>query len=321
MMAPSNSSSLRNVQDIKQFSDVMLICEGEIFNAHKATICLVSPVMAAALTGNFNEAKINQIVVSFDLPSVKRLIDFMYTGDYDLSTYTASDILSAGHMVEQASSTEEAGKEIGNLTSNQCEKLLLTVSLVLLLENLTISNGDESDTTRPNTIHDQLTSHARMNAIADYYAIPALATLSTANFRRVLEDEWSAKDFCGFLRGSKGMMGDAQFKKMLGAMTMRHLEEVAENHLLDDEDVVRELSPYLLPELYCLLKSTKELLEDSTKRAKGLEDNQAQCVSLLSRWSSCRHCPAKFHCFLEKEYQIPSSGLLLRCSKCRTRHQ
>ncbi|KAI0861605.1 hypothetical protein F4860DRAFT_513755 [Xylaria cubensis] len=236
-MAEGNSLSLSSVHTIKQFSDLTLICSDESFKTHKAYLCRHSPVIAAALTGEFIEAKTNEMVISFDLPTVKRLIDFMYMGDYDLSTYTASDILSSGCIAEQGVTTDGIGKEIasGNADSGADD-----------VDSEGVDSGEvASEDSHP--IREQLIQHGLMNSIADYYAIPALGALAIEKTTRILADNWSGTDFCAFVRESTGSTGDARFHKMLSDIVMDHLSEVLEDRLLDNTDVAQELSPHLLP--------------------------------------------------------------------------
>ncbi|GAW23126.1 hypothetical protein ANO14919_126760 [Xylariales sp. No.14919] len=301
-MAERKSSSLNQVRIIKRFSDLTLNCGGESFKAHKATVCLHSPVMAAALTGQFIEAQTNRIDIGFDLPSVKRLIDFMYTGDYQLSSYTASDVLSTSYAAEQDSATEELGRE------------------VVMVDNGSDSAVNTSDYERTSSVCEQLISHSRVNAVADYYDIPALETLSIEKARRILKSNWSAHDFCAFLRQSSGSTGDGEFFRMLATIAMEHLEEISENHLLDDTNAVRDLSPYMVSICCSMLLEVRRLLETTTQKAVESSTGLAECESLLSKWSSCRNpeCSAEFNCRFETK---GSPAYFLRCSKCRYRHE
>ncbi|KAI0419719.1 hypothetical protein F5X98DRAFT_57905 [Xylaria grammica] len=304
-MAERESSSLSQVRNIKRFSDLTLSCGDESFKAHRATVCLHSPVMAAALTGQFIEAQTNKIDISFDLPSVKRLIDFMYTGDYQLSSYTASDVLSTSYAAEQDSTTEELGRE------------------VVLVDNGSDSAVNTFDYERTGSVCEQLISHSRVNVVADYYGIPALETLSIEKTRRILKSNWSAHDFCDFLRQSSGSTGDGEFLRMLATIAMEHLEEISKNHVLDDTDVIRDISPYMLSECCSRLLETRRLLEITTQKAVESSTGLAECESLLSKWSSCRNqnCSAEFNCHFETKGSSYSPAYFLRCSKCRCRHE
>ncbi|KAI1357603.1 hypothetical protein F5Y08DRAFT_147537 [Xylaria arbuscula] len=229
-MTGRDFSSLGNVEIVKVFSDLTLICGEESFKSNKATVCLHSPVLAAAVTGESKEAKANEIAIPFDLPSVKRMIDFMYMGDYNLTSYTASEVLSDS---QHASTVGEA--------SNDTVKADVT------------TGANHGDSQHPTTLLEILNSHVRVNAVAHYYGIPVLGALSANKARNVLQSQrrpWPAKIFCDFLRNSTGSTGDAQFHEMLAAITMEHIQDVVDDLFLDDIDVLRELGPYLVPKLF-----------------------------------------------------------------------
>ncbi|KAF2963825.1 hypothetical protein GQX73_g9732 [Xylaria multiplex] len=218
-MAASDSPTLRNLQNITRFSDLTLDCGDGSFKVHIATVCLHSPVMTTALTSKSIEAHTKKIKIPFDLPSVKRLIDFMYTGDYNLSYYTASVILSTAHVVDQISTMGGSGKKV-----------------VPIARAANTPNYD-----RPTFIYEKLICHGRVNAIADYYDIPALRALSTERTRGILESEWHDKHFCHFLRNFSGSTGDSKFHQMLGTIAMEHVDDILEDRLLEDTRVLREI--------------------------------------------------------------------------------
>ncbi|KAI1364773.1 hypothetical protein F5Y08DRAFT_306061 [Xylaria arbuscula] len=313
-MAEDNSLSLSSVHTIKQFSDLTLICGDESFKAHKAYLCRHSPVIAAALTGEFIEAKTNEMVISFDLPTVKRFIDFIYMGDYDLSTYTASDILSSGCIAEPGAATDGVGKEIV-LASGAADSTVDDVD----------SEGVDSGDAAPEDSHpirDQLLQHGLMNSIADYYAIPKLGALAIKKTTRFLTDNWSGRDFCDFVRGFTGSTGDARFY-MLSDIVMDHLSEILEYRLLDNTDIVQELSPHLLVKCCTSLADSLKLLDITSDKATTASNDVDHCRSLLSNWRLCRNsnCDGRFDGFIDVGSTLPGHQYILRCIKCRCRHE
>jgi len=69
-----------------KFSDLVLVCEGEEIRVHKVVVCTLSPVLERATTNaDFFDDQVNKIEVSnFDLATVKRMVEFMYTGRYSI---------------------------------------------------------------------------------------------------------------------------------------------------------------------------------------------------------------------------------------------
>ncbi|KAI0185171.1 hypothetical protein EV127DRAFT_515518 [Xylaria flabelliformis] len=305
-MAEGNSWSLSSVHTIKQFSDLTLICGDESFKTHKACLCRHSPVIAAALTGESIEAKTYKMVISFDLPTVKRIIDFMYMGDYDLSTYTASDILSSDCIAEQGVTTDGVGKEIasGNADSGADD-----------VDSKGVDSGEViSEDSHP--IRKQLIQHGLMNSIADYYAIPALGALAIEKTTRILTDNWSGTDFCDFVRESIGSIRDARFHKMLSDIVMDHLSDVLKDCLLDNIDVAQVLSPHLLVRCCTSLADSRKLLDSTSAKAITASGRLAHCRSLLERRQYCKmtNCDGQFDVFIDHEY-IPC------CRKCLYRQE
>ncbi|EED11743.1 conserved hypothetical protein [Talaromyces stipitatus ATCC 10500] len=68
---------LTRIRELREFSDLTIVCEGVKYEVHKAIICSQSPVLHAACTGGFqaNESS----------PIVDRFVQFLYTGDYTIS--------------------------------------------------------------------------------------------------------------------------------------------------------------------------------------------------------------------------------------------
>ncbi|KAH8159992.1 hypothetical protein CIB48_g8245 [Xylaria polymorpha] len=71
-----------------EYSDFTLVCEGQKFPIHKSIVCPQSSVIAAALKSEFQEAKTNTIEVNFESEVLKSMLDYMYTGHYDIKEPT-----------------------------------------------------------------------------------------------------------------------------------------------------------------------------------------------------------------------------------------
>ncbi|EPE29940.1 POZ [Glarea lozoyensis ATCC 20868] len=62
---------LAKLYETRKYSDFILVCHGKEIPVHKSVVCTRSPVMAAACDGGF------------DLKTVERMIEFMYTDNYE----------------------------------------------------------------------------------------------------------------------------------------------------------------------------------------------------------------------------------------------
>ncbi|RCI10017.1 hypothetical protein L249_8698 [Ophiocordyceps polyrhachis-furcata BCC 54312] len=89
-MATANSNSalsaLADLMKSEAFSDLTFTCNEHRFKVHKCVVYGQSPVIKAALSHDFEEGRTNVIPMdAFDPDTVRRLVQFFYTGDYRLT--------------------------------------------------------------------------------------------------------------------------------------------------------------------------------------------------------------------------------------------
>ncbi|KAL6880829.1 BTB/POZ protein [Trichoderma novae-zelandiae] len=81
---PTAGVDFRHLLRSGQFSDLTVVCRGTEFKLHKVIACLQSPVFLAAVNSDFQEGRTGVIKIDqFDAETVRRLVEFLYTGDYD----------------------------------------------------------------------------------------------------------------------------------------------------------------------------------------------------------------------------------------------
>ncbi|EQL02082.1 speckle-type POZ protein-like protein [Ophiocordyceps sinensis CO18] len=79
-----STRALANMMLSGEFSDLKFVSQGHEIKVHKAVVCGQSPVIKAAVQGEFEESRTNTInMEKFNLETVKQLVKFLYTGDYD----------------------------------------------------------------------------------------------------------------------------------------------------------------------------------------------------------------------------------------------
>lgn len=84
-----------------KYTDLTLVCDGQEFKVHRAIVCPQSTVMAAAVDGPFivgtslpqRQSNVNRWqesqtgiikIQDFDAETVRRMVDFLYVGDYEI---------------------------------------------------------------------------------------------------------------------------------------------------------------------------------------------------------------------------------------------
>ncbi|KAI0105543.1 hypothetical protein GGR51DRAFT_571839 [Nemania sp. FL0031] len=314
------SSSLEaTLLPIRDYSDLTLECDGREFKVHRAYICAQSPVMAAALKGNFMEAKTGMLHMSFDVPSVWRFIEFIYTGDYQVFLNPAVNLLWSDALDKTC--TAERTVKFPNEESVDAARPDPGVGALGLAKGIT----------------DRLSCHGRMNCIADYYDVPTLAAISCSKTEKLLATEWDAESFCHLVQQSLGSTSDKKFLQILGAAAADHIDELNKREIFEEGGLAEGLTPYVLPEILSKFKAAEARAaqlasslssaeasaeRESQESARSLQ-NVEQCVGLLREHDSCRNarCEVQFNCYFDYKGPSHNPTYILRCGRCRARHE
>ncbi|KAI0413138.1 hypothetical protein F5X98DRAFT_391165 [Xylaria grammica] len=237
-MADPTSRLRTQLLNIKDYSDFTLECDGRKFRVHKAVFCGQSPVMAAALKGDFMEAKTGVLSVSFDIESVRRLIEYMYTGDYQMRPDSALEIISSG-VSDGALPIKRPSEAVGTAAEPD--------------PGVGVPKPSEAGTS------DRLICHGRMNSIADYYDVPALAALSCTKAKEILRREWSTEPFYQLARLSLASTSDKNFLRMLGEEAMGHIDGI-DTKIFDEGGLAEGIAGYALPKCILMLEASRKEL-------------------------------------------------------------
>ncbi|KAL8367056.1 hypothetical protein RB599_010967 [Gaeumannomyces hyphopodioides] len=144
-------SSLRPVRDSGKYSDLVVTCKSQTFNAHRVVLCSQSEFFDKACGGPFIEASSGKIDLPDDDPAlVQKLMDFFYTGDYTQTT-KASDGCESKPTSRSPTVAHAAGGQKGAEVSDDTCSILF----------------DE----------------AKVYIMADKFIIPALKDISLERFR------------------------------------------------------------------------------------------------------------------------------------------
>ncbi|KAH7189658.1 uncharacterized protein B0J16DRAFT_397624 [Fusarium flagelliforme] len=303
-----------------QFSDFTMICEGQEFRLHQAVVCPQSRVLNAALCGGFEEATTKVITVKdFDIATVKRLVSFFYTGDYDeqLPTESAHDedtVVTDADADADADNDNEGNESDDQIDSANFHERVLGVQRA------------REEKTKADAIQ-ALLFHLEVNAIADYYNIPGLRDLAESKVKKIL-------------LGNNAILPRLLQEVSSGAHANLYAiiaEVAAETYDISDlfsqDDTPFKLDPALYSKIIvacglrmALLKNELKDVQGSYKTAQDLIATNKMaiitCHAKLGMTPKCRHCDEKFNCYIENAAVVTDSEpeFMLRCSSCRTRH-
>ncbi|KAI1427186.1 hypothetical protein F5Y12DRAFT_712520 [Xylaria sp. FL1777] len=308
--------------EIIDYTDLTLECDGKQFKVHRAYVCAQSPVIAAALKGSFMEAKTGLLNVSFDIQSVRRFIEFIYTGDYHMSPDPAIELLLST-VLDETSTPETQPKD----TETDEEGV----------DDPAAGLGSEADVPEPlEGISDRLICHSRMNSIADYYNVPALAALSRSKTEAILASEWSAEPFCDLVQQSIGYTNDKRFLRILGTAAADHILELHGKPIFYEGGIAEWLASYIIPtivsklvdaevreaQLVSRLSSAEWVAKRESLESVRLLKNVNECVQLLKKHRACRNplCNAEFTCYFDYNSQRDPPTYILHCSRCHAGH-
>lgn len=313
--------------DSGKYSDLKLVCQGLEFKVHKAIICTQSPVLAAACDGGFQEAATNIININeFDSGTIKRMIQFMYKGDYD----------NGGEEQGSIASVETLDQELEIAQLDDAD-----TSSPSKLDN---SSGYNKDTiTRPTTANITL-RHVHVNAIADYYNIPQLKELANTKIQHILGTSWSADGFPDVVKDVFSLTGDLALHNIITFTAAKHIEELIKLEDFVELDVMSDFaigivrtaitafkdmdkkSTQKLQAVQSQLQRTESLLKSAEARcaaAKRKSENIDGCLDSLHKIRTCRNidCGVQFTGYIELGGHLSDPSYILRCSRCQWKHQ
>ncbi|KAI1344798.1 hypothetical protein F5Y15DRAFT_410494 [Xylariaceae sp. FL0016] len=316
MSSESYSASLDSLMAPEDNSDLVMVCEGQRFRLCKSIVCPQSSVLAACFRRGHKEATFNTVEVAYDAATCKLMLQFLNTGDYHLNPTRDTSTTDQDHMTE-----------LERLSS---DNLFIDISV----ETLKLNDEPEENTHKPSDdLPMAVSCHVRVNAIADYYDIPALRRLSSTRFQRAFEDQWSAGTFVEVIDDACRTTGDPLLFEAAGFSTAEHLEELLSMSTYVALEPPREFSRGL--QARCLekivayergledLKWKKGMTETALDLAKGKLRGFRQCMQSLRKTKYCANmrCPNAFSCYIkEKVVGNGETRYILRCSTCKCKH-
>ncbi|KAI5927026.1 hypothetical protein F4810DRAFT_706982 [Camillea tinctor] len=214
MASTSMPSFIVELWNSGDYSDFVLVCEGQRINAHKAIVCTQSPVLAACLRSGLKETQENAVDVNFALSVCQQMVRFLYTGDYEVPLAEQIEIppQSSGSQPLSVDGGDGAPKDANTNTTLPQD-----------------SSSPNQDSAAKDNYLPSLYFHVQMNSIADYYEIRALSKSSRTRIHDHFISKWSARDFTEVVKKASEFTGDKQFFKMIGSLAATHIEELGKS--------------------------------------------------------------------------------------------
>ncbi|KAH6884188.1 hypothetical protein B0T10DRAFT_463072 [Thelonectria olida] len=335
------------------YSDFRMKSHGKEFRLHKAVVCTQSTFFATALGGNFKESKTGEVQVdeSYDLETVQRMIDFLYTGEYSVDIpvrdTTKKDSSTATTKPPSPTTCKFLPLRFRWLGSILPPRTNSSVTPAPTVPPVSVDKPAVQHTTRAQLSTQEpsfsFLANVSLYEIAHYYNIQPLKNIAVKKLKHILANtKWSPQLFADVVVEVLNKSEDDALIEPLVHAAATQAESLLKH------DVVSKLEPcgaFLvrvatecgrrvgsLRTQLDLLEASNKKLEESEKKLQALNSEQATeidkanrelnkariCHARLNRTPRCESCSHYFSC------RIGTSGAeeyALVCSDCSQRHR
>ncbi|RAH47965.1 BTB/POZ domain-containing protein [Aspergillus brunneoviolaceus CBS 621.78] len=300
-----SSKMLKDAQ-AKELCDLELECDGVRLTVHRIVVWNESEVIKTACKSNFmpkKEGRTNVIQIrDFSLATVKRMVQYMYLGDYTLK----NDFRWASEVQEIAQPTVETilNPPTAATTDTQSDLICFTEA------------APKTTASTPPTTAEALRPHLEMSMIAGYYMLPGLEALALKRIKTTASEQpWSPAGFDDLVSEVYPSIPHEATRGYLCTMVVEHLNDFPNNenlfpHLFSRQ-VISILKSFEL-EVSCL-KLQKDHMERKFREMKAN-------LEFINDICECRHCGEAFQSYIQLGGRN-SSNCKLRCRECWTRHE
>ncbi|OAA64237.1 BTB/POZ fold protein [Niveomyces insectorum RCEF 264] len=276
--------------DSGEYSDLTLECHGQTFKVHKAIVCAQSPVIAAALRGDFEEARTGTVKIeAFNAETAERMVKFMYGVEYEID------------------SAEESTAFLGERTQDVAQPLLAHIQVNAAADYYNLPKlGKLANEKIKHLLQTTWSAQGFLDAAKEAFSLTGdtalfklLASTAAIHLEEIIDMESFAEldlpnDFTlQILRSCVGKL-----------KTFKNLQH-AQSQLETD------------------LNHERSWRESEAERAGKAMDNINECLQTLYMTKSCRNgnCTATFPCYIEAHGSAYLPSYTLRCARCRCRHK
>jgi hypothetical protein len=263
---------------------------------------------------------------NFQPSTVKKLVQFIYTGDYDDPKDNRTGPLLIQAAPEDGPAYRAADAETAELpqihsdsTSGEGSGTQEDPSDMLLGFQMSESNAVPF-----------LLEHIRVNSIGDYYQVDNLVQLANSKIKQLLQshskDESWAANLPTAIEGAVELTGDKELLEILAEAAAVNIPTLLDTEEFKSLSVMTDFSIRLLQSCVQENQALMTELEETQRQLCAVEncfkaqDEQLRrekgCLQVLKRTSACRNanCSAQFECYIDPDECI------LRCARCRCKH-
>ncbi|KAL2062698.1 hypothetical protein VTL71DRAFT_5770 [Oculimacula yallundae] len=225
-------SSITGLLKSEKYSDLQILCEGKVFNVHRAIVCTRSKVLAAMMDTGFEESVSRQIkLVEDDSEVISEVIRYIYTNRYGVTRDISQDA-SKSAAARASTSTEATGEWIDELDGAP------------------------------------LVFHTKVYIAADKYDVPALKILATEKFEKAVKLLWETEAFSQAARllWENTMASDRLLRDVVAQVSRKNLKILLDR--AEFTDLLEARGDFCLDVLRILYSGLSRLDELMAKRSK-----------------------------------------------------
>ncbi|RAH80210.1 hypothetical protein BO86DRAFT_380749 [Aspergillus japonicus CBS 114.51] len=267
-----------------EYTDFALECDGVKIPVHKVIVCSQIQAFAAACAGGFKEGCSGIYrIEKFPLSSVRHLVQFLYTGDYDLTT--------------------DADK--GPSDQNPVLPPSLSPSAATTAAVTTAAVAAD--------LSKNLVAHIHMAEMADYYHVLGLKELVHKKVDETLRLPWSPEGFADAVNMAFKIANDDVLRERLAATVTDHLDDFigTDNRI---NLFTHDASFRVLRILNGKMKQSVRRARESQRRTK--ESLELQ-TGLAQQLRSERDLANGYHLVVTHYQQGSTVEVTSTCMKCR----
>lgn len=245
---------------------------------------------------------------------VRRLVQFLYTGNYDdLDDNCGRSVPLVGQEVAQERPTDTAVSSTGNGHTE------------------TAGSQERSDPPPPASptpkanVPPVLLGHIRMNCIGDYYQVENLVSKTNTIVEQLLHDHSTDSSWVESLptviEEAVQSTGDKKLLKVLADAVADNISAIVDMDTFRNLSALSDFAFHIIQDcahknraLTTELGAARRELDGSKAHTKMFKDHEERCRRLLSGKLQCRHCGPGFSSITE------TPGYILCCTRCFTKH-